>query len=1541
MGGVCNLSGQCTAIRQIPAIAYYVSVNLGEVELDALVDTGATVSIISGSIVDKNPALEKYMVESTLTSVRGVSGVELAVRCDLLLKLNVGSLSTEPHRIHIVDNSAHNFILGMEFFDRYKLCIDAERRKLRYRSERGYESLIEIKPVFPNPRTFSVINEEVTVIPPRSQQIVAVCIPQLEDSTEGCIEPRPKDNKPLLIARSLNLVQDGVTYVKCINPTNETIKLEENEKIATFTPVYLVENIVSVAAKSPPVDKAFDLEGTDLGEKEKERVKKLINKYEHVVSVDGLDLGCTQTIKHRIDVQGANPVKQPYRRFPNNLKIEISGAIKQMLSQNIIETSNSSWSSPLVPVRKKNGKLRLCVDYRAVNALTKKDSFPLPNMNDAVSQFRDSRYFSSLDLVSGYHQIEMDPDSREITAFSDGENLYQYTRMPFGVTNGPASFSRLVSVLLSGIPLNQAQAYLDDILVAGKTFEDHLQNLETIFSRLADHGLKLNASKCELFRSEVKYLGHLVGRDGVQPLNDNVKAIELFPRPTSIKQLRRFNGMVNFYKRFIPDSANLMRPLYAATSGKLLKWTEECEEAFQSAKRTLIRAPILAYPDFADDSIMILTTDASGSGAGAVLTQYQEGEEKVLGYAGTMFSTAQSKYSATERELAAIRFAVNHFKAYLYGRKFIVRTDHEPLIYLYQTKRFDSRLHRTLEDLNIGIPIFEYIPGKRNTVADALSRANYPWVIPAEYEPKICTEILKSLDDFTVVAIAGGSDSLCEAVSSSMNRLEESSAMDENETVRSRAVDMMTLCPERYGYTDTRSELNKIELFRDSETFLPFHAIQAVADAMAVHIEVYFSKGPVLRIRPFKGSDKWIFLRCSGGVHFDSLEPKEEFKPVGVESSSGVEAQTGREDLLEARPSGYSLEFESQGNPNISEGLPGIDVREGCQDVQTRVRELGCSQELKSEGNPKSIEGLAMMNVLEGDQVAHKPLKPAEWEELKLNSSMEEILEYQRHDEQIQKILKICRRGQLKVEDFVGDLSIFKPKFKDLVVSSDNLLKLQRMNGGVLISVPVAPQAQLIPLAEALHKLLAHAGRDKMIAVMQKFYAHPCMFGAISKVVKECWECQCHKGKGDKNFPIHRRNPIKPFELYAVDLMELPKTTRGYCAVLVGIDLFTKFGHVIPLRNKRSNGVAKALEATVLSTVPKTPERILSDNGPEFRGKPFRQLLERYGIKHEHSVPYAPHTNGAVERLNRTLKEKLAAVCHGNERNWDEEIFGIIAQYNRTPHSETGKAPGEFFFEHTAGINIPKQKFWREGKDCRYHPGDLVLRKVPYHDKDHTKLSPKYEGPYAIISVDSNGVTYEIRKVQGKGKLIKVHISQIKKFYGNTIPEEPKPKRRSRSYSPQQMEMSYGINWEALDFIPSGLGGGREETDGSSEGQNEELGSGREETDSLWEGQNEQLGLEEMAVNREEEALEVSIPQASSPEDIEMIEQENNFDGFDLGDEGIGNRLELEVLNQPIIDAPTVGRAARPVTRKRVCPECGRTFTGERGFNSHLRTHRR
>ena len=322
-------------------------------------------------------------------------------------------------------------------------------------------------------------------------------------------------------------------------------------------------------------------------------------------------------------------------------------------------------------------------DYRRLNAKTKKDAFPLPRLSEFLDAAVRAKFLSSLDLASGYHQVKVREQDREKTAFITPMGLYEYVRMPFGLCGAPATFQRLMQRCVGDLVYQMLFVYLDDICIYSKTFTDHLEHLDAVFTRLKRHGPKLKPSKCHLFCKEVKYLGHVLSEEGISAEEEKTKAIRNWPVPTTLKKLRSFIGFASYYRRFISDFAQLARPLHALTGvcqghdPKYFRnrWSPECQEAFDSLKSRFISAPILAFADFSKP--FIIDVDASQSGLGAVLSQIQEGCEKVIAFASRTLRDNEKKmekYSSRKLELLGMKWAITEqFKDYLYGSHFLVQ----------------------------------------------------------------------------------------------------------------------------------------------------------------------------------------------------------------------------------------------------------------------------------------------------------------------------------------------------------------------------------------------------------------------------------------------------------------------------------------------------------------------------------------------------------------------------------------------------------------------------------------------------------------------------------------------------------------------------------------------------------------------------------------------------------------------------------------------------------------------------------------------------
>ncbi len=397
-----------------------------------------------------------------------------------------------------------------------------------------------------------------------------------------------------------------------------------------------------------------------------------------------------------------------------------------MLDRGLIELCQSSWASPVVLVKKKkDGTTRFCVDYRKLNDVTWKDAYPLPRIDDTLDALRGSRYFSTLDLYLGYWQVEMDEQDIDKMAFVTRQGLFRFTVMPFGLCNAPATFERLMERVLKDLNWKVCLIYLDDIIMYGAGFYPALDRLKMVLKRIREANLKLKPTKCCLMRAEVPFLGHIVSREGVGVDPAKTEAVEKWPTPVNVKDVRAFLGLASYYRRYIPGFSTVAAPITNLTrQGVDLVWDDACEGAFRTLKAVLISASVLAYPT--REGHFTLSTDASDVGIGAVLEQDQEegGQviKRVIAYTSKTLSDTQRRYCTTNKELLVVVMAIELFQYYLTGRHFTVVTDHASLTWLRNFKEPDGMVARWTARLQPFDFAIVHRPGKHHSHADGLSR---------------------------------------------------------------------------------------------------------------------------------------------------------------------------------------------------------------------------------------------------------------------------------------------------------------------------------------------------------------------------------------------------------------------------------------------------------------------------------------------------------------------------------------------------------------------------------------------------------------------------------------------------------------------------------------------------------------------------------------------------------------------------------------------------------------------------------------------------
>jgi len=551
-----------------------------------------------------------------------------------------------------------------------------------------------------------------------------------------------------------------ISCLRIFNPTNHIIRLPQGRQIASLDrsiPAGLAAG-AQPAAKDETADSSvpttpagvrseferlFQEKGCALTTASEKKVAiDLVMDFIDVFSLEG-EFGKTSLVKHAIHTGDAIPIKCASRPVNPALSDNLRAQLDEWLKHDVIEESTSPWASALVPVQKKNGKVRWCADFRFLNGVTIKDAYPLPSIADNLARLADSAVFTALDGSGAFHVVELEDEAKPKTAFTTPWGLFQFKRMPFGLCNAPATYSRLVQHALRHIPSTQALCYLDDTLVHSATVTGHFIALRRVLEAHRSAGLKLQPSKCKWFATEVTYVGHQISAQGVAPMPKYLEAVKEWPMPRTLTELRAFLGKTGYYRRFIKDYAAIARPLTDATKAALivqpdgtkinppgktpLEITKAMQGSHQALKSALCSSPILAFPRFCRDSPFIVDTDWSheNNAIGGVLSQVQDRKERVIAYGAKKLTPSQSNYAATKGELFAIIFFLRHWRYFLQWQPFILRTDHRALVWIKTMEAPTGMVARWLDTL----ANFEFTPvyrkGSAHGNADGLSRASH------------------------------------------------------------------------------------------------------------------------------------------------------------------------------------------------------------------------------------------------------------------------------------------------------------------------------------------------------------------------------------------------------------------------------------------------------------------------------------------------------------------------------------------------------------------------------------------------------------------------------------------------------------------------------------------------------------------------------------------------------------------------------------------------------------------------------------------------
>ncbi len=732
---------------------------------NAFVDTGARICVLSERLYRNSSSLKhktlRPVKENSITSVRGQP-------LDILGCVNMNFELSDQYFIHkfvVARDIQQDIILGWDFLVANEIDVLVSESCLSIGNHKI--PLLTMENLFPH--VCSAVVAETMVIPANSEMIIPLKLLDNQDSQEviyynyeGIFEPDSHLDEDILVASVATKSEKGIIPVLVMNLSCEDVNIYANIPMGYYHSVQhkggeiyeIMENVCEIDVKQnftipsqgqnrhkethisqvnqkstgKPYPKV-DLSQSDLETDQKVQVEALLEEFDDIFSKHSRDYGRTDLISHKINLTESEPPKSRLYRVPPKQREVMRQKVDELVEDDLIEPSDSNFASPALLVRKKTPdnsvQYRLVIDFRAINKISLKDSHSLPRIDDSIDALVGNAHFSTLDLASGFWQVEMEESDRDITTFSTGDGLYKWKVMPMGLKNSSATFQRLMELIFHGMHWTKVCFFIDDVIIFGKTFDQKMANMRDAFTRLRKAGLKVRPDKCQLFCKEVTFLGHIVSREGVKPDPSNIEKVKNWPRPQNVTGLRGWLGLTGFYRKYIKSYAKIAQPLLHLIKKEVpFEWNEECEHSFQLLRKALISSPILRYPQY--EQPFILYVDASGFAIGSILAQIgDDRKEHVVAYASHSLTNAERNWSTYDRELWAIVWSIRHFRHYLQFVEFTIITDHKPLVGLRKMPIENDPTGRRarwaveIDPLNW---IIVHKAGKSHTNADALSR---------------------------------------------------------------------------------------------------------------------------------------------------------------------------------------------------------------------------------------------------------------------------------------------------------------------------------------------------------------------------------------------------------------------------------------------------------------------------------------------------------------------------------------------------------------------------------------------------------------------------------------------------------------------------------------------------------------------------------------------------------------------------------------------------------------------------------------------------
>ncbi len=730
--------------------AYFLQGRTGNEDLFMLCDTGSSISLLDEMVWDKIKD-NNIILESVKRPVRSATKhtIEIIGQTNIQFKLynRKGNWQEFTYKFMIARNLSKPAILGMDFFHAHRAMINLHNNRVHLYQNRT-RTAYQLVGGTTQSTTMEVALIETITIPARTiMRVQGTTNDNIVDGEQVIFEPNR--NMDVLIAAGVDIIHDQKLTVQLTNTSTEAVTLQAETIVGTIEKgvdrqgaIWETDEFSSCHIYTVEQEETNNwMEQLEIGNaktpiEEKNRLINLIKQYDSCFSKTENDVGRTGIIQHKIELTGNKPKRCGVRPLNPAMREVLKKELDGLKEKDFIQPSYSPYASPVVMVKKKDGSIRFTCDFRKLNEVTKRDSYPLPRINEVLDTLAGAKVFSTLDLRSGYHQIEMFPPDMQKTAFITQYGLYEWRVMPMGLSGAPATFQRVMDLIMTGLSWESVLVYLDDLIIFGKDYEEHYKRLEQVLQRLKEAKLKLSPKKCHFLQQRILYLGHVIENGKIFPDPAKTELIDNYPVPKNLKEVRAFVSLLSYYRKFVKHFAQIAKPLTCLLekNAKFI-WTTECQKSFETLKSTLSKQTQLTLPDFSKP--FILACDASALSIGAVLSQKgEDGKEYPISFASKVLSKTERNWSVTEREAYAIVWAVGYFRSFLLGHKFKLQSDHKPLVWMRQLVNPSPKIARWILQLEEYDFEIEYREGKRNGNADGMSR------LPIEVNT--CMQILES-----------------------------------------------------------------------------------------------------------------------------------------------------------------------------------------------------------------------------------------------------------------------------------------------------------------------------------------------------------------------------------------------------------------------------------------------------------------------------------------------------------------------------------------------------------------------------------------------------------------------------------------------------------------------------------------------------------------------------------------------------------------------------------------------------------------------------